>query len=818
MKINNYEDIKDELREFLSDYLASQGFDNLTNFHCIHPDHNDGNPSCGVLADRTHFHCLGCGITGDIFDAVHFLEGKPIGGMGFITDNLLYLGELFNVPIELAELSDEDAFKINTYNAYKKTAEIVSDFSVLREDIEAEVEKRGWNQETLAKTQTGYATVSEIQQRLTQMGYDPQFLNDIQLDRTDIFDNGRLVFTITDHHGRPVGFAARNLQYEQNKDNPKYVNFSTSGKFDIYQKGKRLFNLHNAIPAIRKGEPLYIFEGYTDVLTAVNAGLTNCCAVGGTGLTEDHVLLLRELGIHHVVLCFDGDEPGQTRVQKVLDTRFSGHKDINVKIMVVPNGDDPDNYIRENGREAFHQLAHRTAFEWRLLRFATDVDPEEICKLMIPLIVGEPSHITQEKMCGTLSEVTGVSINAIQAELTRLTDDKQRSIAQERDVILDKLNRQLKFSGSDAVSILSETLTSLHELSLKHNADNLSQEACIRLLDEQREYEEARSNEFQGFRLGDDLKALEEALSGEWKKDVLCLFGGKANSGKTSLLAKMAVEIARIPENNACVIFHTIDDTAQQFLPKWVCIAERIGLTEPKPVLRINEVRFPNYYAETDFGAQLKGKRAIGYDQIRKLMSMGRLILKDANDGNSIASAETMIRYYKEKYPDRNIVYILDNLHKLRDNQNNSDERVRFRTISERVKNLATRHHITILSTVEYTKLAPGVRPTNYNIAETVQLEYDANLAVHLYNEVHDMGEQYAANQGMTHTDEQYGKQKLLPVIEMSIGKNKISDFKNKLYFRFFPASSDFMSSETPQPVAQPQGNSSSQFNTGMFS
>ncbi len=802
MKITNYEDIKEQIRQYLPQYLEHNGIDNLQNFNCIDPAHEDDHPSCGVLQDSTHFHCLACGITGDIFDAAHFLEGKPLGGHGFIHDNLLYLAEAFSIPVELGDLSEEDAWRIDTYRAYEKTAQILTASVEKNELVEAEIEKRGWSEDTLKKTQTGNLTVGHLNEKLLGLGFDQQFIHDVQLNRTDIFAYSRLVFTITDHFGKPVGFAARNLEYTGDRNNPKYVNFSTSGKHDIYQKGRRLYNLHNALPSVKKGEPLYIFEGYTDVLTAVNNGLDNSCAVGGTGLTDDHVLLLRELGVTNVVLCFDGDEPGQKRVQKILDIRFSGHGDINVKMVVIPDGKDPDRYIRDNGIDDFCSLALKSAFEWRLLRFADDVDSEEICQKMIPLIVGEPSHIAQEKMAGTLSELTGISMKSIMAELVRLTSEKERNIAKERDVIIDKLNRDLRFSGTDAISIISETLTSLHELAIKHDNDKLSEEACLRQLDDQRSIEDSRGTEFQGFRLGDDLKFMEEALAGEWKRDVLCLFGGKANSGKTSLLAKMAVEIARITENNACVIFHTIDDTVQQFLPKLVCIGERLGMNESKPCLKINEVRFPNYYASTEFGVNVKAKRTIGYSEIRKLMQLGRLILKDANDGNSIASAETMIRYYKDKYPDRNIVYILDNLHKLRDNQNNSDERVRFRTISERVKNLATRHHITVLATVEYTKLAPGTRPTNYNIAETVQLEYDANLAVHLYNEVHDMGEQYAANQGTTHVDEQHGQQRLLPVIELSIGKNKISDFKNNIYLKFFPASSDFMQAETPQPKA----------------
>jgi len=221
----------------------------------------------------------------------------------------------------------------------------------------------------------------------------------------------------------------------------------------------------------------------------------------------------------------------------------------------------------------------------------------------------------------------------------------------------------------------------------------------------------------------------------------------------------------------------------------------------PWKTLRVERACLPPVKFYEDLGVtSVVERRNTGYQAIRNLIKNGRLILKDANDGVSLAYADSLIRYYKEKYPDRNVVYILDNLHKLQDFTSNTEsERVKFKNISETIKNMATRHHIPILCTVEYTKLPAGTKPTNNNISETVQLIYDANFIAHLYNEAHERGEEFAESLGMTHNATIGHKIKRLPVIELIIGKNKITDFKNRLFFNFYPASSDFVARNTDQ-------------------
>jgi DNA primase catalytic core len=794
MKIKNYEQVREDIRAFLPQYLNDSGISKLSSFHCLSKTHQDSSASSGVLPDGTHFHCLGCGMTGDIFDAVHLKQDRPNAGPGFVTENLLYLAERYGVPVEKTEMTEEEIVELDTFRAYAKASEFfTAKFEQQPETniAKQEIVKRGWTGLDAKKLGIGYCSGwSQVSTFLESLGFEREFLRSIELLRTDIFNGNNLLFTMKDQYGRAVGFAARDLTWSPDKNTPKYIN--TSSAVSIFKKGKLFYNLHNAMTAVKVGKPLYLTEGYPNVVAAEVHGMNNTCAIGGTALTEDHVLLLRAMGVSSVILCLDGDQAGQDMVERLLDTKLNGLADIHVKVVIVPNGNDPDEYIKADGVEAFQKLAQWSAFEWRLKRFPSDTSADTMCEIMIPLIVGEPSHITQDTLCEALAKESGKNINTIRSELARLQSARERKIAQERSVVIDQLMKTVRGSPSDAEMYLNNALTQLNELNQKWDQDKLGPEACLKSLDEQRVHEEEKTGEFAGFRLGPDLEPLEEALAGEWKKDVFMCFGGAANSGKTSLLAKVAYEIARQP-NDACVIFHTIDDTAAQFLPKLICIAE--GSRD----LTINEVRNPQHYKNLGMDDVPK-RRGAGYQLVREIVKDGRLILKDANDGNSLSYADSLIRYYKQRYPDRNIVYILDNLHKLQDfGASSESERVKFKGISEMIKNMATRHHITILCTVEYTKLPAGTKPTNYNIAETVQLIYDSNFIAHLYNDVHERGEELAGSVGMTHAATVSGKHKVLPVIELFIGKNKITDFKNKIFFEFFPASSDFKAKVTSE-------------------
>lgn len=813
MKVKNFDEVTKQIQQHLPDYLEKHGFDTSRNFSCINPKHGDSSPSMSVVRpEGIRFYCHGCAATGDIFDACHHIEGKPLTGPGFMSETLEYLAEEFGIEIEHTELSEEEIYELDTYRAYRYAFEQLTSWTEVTEEVKAEFDKRNWDESTyeqLRELGVGYITDhTEFREALKSRGFAARFLDDVDLGRKDIFSPGHLIYTIKDEYGRPVGFAARNLT----DDGPKFVNQRTTGvRCNIYRKGQRLYGLDQALRERFEG-PLYIMEGYADVITAQLKGFKRAVATCGTALTNDHLFLLKEHSIYNVVLCYDGDEAGQTRTENLLDSRFAEHKDVNVKVVVLPEGNDPDEYIRDNGIEAFASLNPWTAFQWRLQRFEEDADGEEMCKKMIPLIVSEPSHISQEKMLQDLARFTGFNLKTLQNELHRLINDKDMAKDRERKTVIDKAINQLQRHPDQATTIVNEISAKLYSLDSKYDQDNFSEESTLRFIQDLKAQEEEKTGDRQGFYLGEDLHELQDiVLAGDCTRDVWCVFGGKANTGKTSLMCKTAHAIASHEENNACVIYHTIDDTREQILPKFVCISEGSAR------LTINEVKNPVYVQKHEGEAvyeDVKLRRETGYSELIDLTRNGRLIIKDANDGSSLAYAESLIKYYQEKYPDRQVVYILDNFHKLRDFETaGGDERSRFKTMSTVVKNIATKYHIPIFSTMEYTKLPRGTRPSNDNIAETVQMEYDANLICHLYNEMHELGDR--AEEHTYHMVNDRDRQVRRPVIELIVGKNKISSFKSSIYFKFHPAKSEFRPHPLDIALEERERATASQQNSG---
>jgi len=126
-------------------YLDAQGINPRKHFSCIHPDHGDSGPSCSIMPDKRRAKCFGCGEMFDIFDACHYIEDRPQTGANFVSDNVMYLAEKFNIAVELKELTEEEKYKLETYNAYKHAANYIS--CHLEGKALEETEKREWKSE-----------------------------------------------------------------------------------------------------------------------------------------------------------------------------------------------------------------------------------------------------------------------------------------------------------------------------------------------------------------------------------------------------------------------------------------------------------------------------------------------------------------------------------------------------------------------------------------------------------------------------------------------------------------------------------------------
>jgi DNA primase catalytic core len=784
MHIKNYSEVVASIRLHLRDYLEEQGVNTAKNFPCINPKHNDSTPSCNVIkGDPTSFYCFGCGLSSDIFTAAHFFENKPLVGKEFVLDNLIYLADKYNIEIDATPMTDDEVYRLDTYRIYRFAHDYIIGHTT---DVFKEaIEEKGWNKKICAEY--GVGTVDDFKsfrEHLKGLGFAATFIDDVDLGRNDLFNPNHLIFTIKDELGRPVGFSGRNLQFTDDKKNgPKYNN--TSVKCNIYKKNTRLFGIDSVIQKHSKNNIIYIFEGYSDVISAACNGITNCVALSGVNFSPEQLYLLKDYGFYNLCMMLDADETGQQRTLDILENTLSNQRDLKVTIVSLPDGFDPDEFFREEGLSQFKRLKHWTAFEWRLNQFPDEIEPEAICEKMIPIIANETSAVKRDKLEKALSEHTNMVLQSIHKDVERLQNSREMEKQRARENILGKLRQVIDRTPDVAEQALIDAQDNLFELAKSYNEDSFSEERYILDLKLQKDEEEAKDGSFSGFLLGPDLKPLESALSGEWKKDVWGCWGGRENTGKSALMLKMELSMAQIEENNVMCIYHTIDDTKGQLSPRCVC------LLEGNHRLTINKVADPNYYIRSGKeSADLLKWRERGYDRLITLIKSGRFVMKDANDGFSLSYADRLIRYYKDKYPDKKIVYVLDNFHKLSDFQNGKgDERTRFKQMSTVMKNMATRHHISLQSTVEYPKLAQGQIPTNGNIGETAQVAYDANLICHLYNELHEWGDKAKHYHLGIDGD---GDSVRMPRIMVNFGKNKISPYKGRQWYDFYPEQSDF--------------------------
>jgi len=782
-RLINLEETTKAIRPYLEQYLQEHGIDASNNFKCLNPKHNDDSPSmtCKQVPERAF--CFGCGYTADIFAAAHCLEEKPMTGAGYIQENVLYLADKYRIQVKLNDLTPEELYEYRTYQAYKLAADLVSDPGFGDYSLaDKEIARRGWDKNKLEEWGIGTVDFSEFRERLKAAGYEPRFLGGVDLDRSNLFNSNNLLFTVYDDQGRPVGFSAKNLKYKNgdSKSGPKYINTRGTGlECAIFKKGERLYGYEIAKDA---PDPLYIFEGQADVVTARHHGLMNCCCTMGTALTDHHMTLLKKHGSFNVVLVFDSDEAGELAVQRALDEKFGKEKDFRVKLCQLPAGQDPDELLRDRGFDEFVRLKRWTAFEWRMMKFVEDFGGEmeedqrrEVAEKMVPIIVAEQSHIRQEEMAKQVAKMTGYDLSTIISEVKRQKNEKDSELQKRKTNLIEALLVDVKRNPKDAELALAQCQHAISDINKAVQVEN-EESSTLSSVMSLKEADEAKTGDFAGFFLRPDgLGGIGARLADDWKTDNLFFVGGSEQAGKTTFCAQMAYEIANDPRNNAICIYHSIDDAKKYIIYKWICNAQE-GLD-----LELNHVSNPNYWSQQQGHEDLKGIREKAYKKVLTLVKENKLIVKDASDGASLPFIENVVRYYRELYPEKNIVLFGDNFHKYPDYSEITGHE-RIKRLSNHMKNMTVANKITIISTVEYRKLQQGEKPTNLAIAESRSLAYDSNVIVHLYNDMHHKGEKESVL--VHHTEDG----RVLPRIWAKFGKNKVSGYEGREFLDLFPA------------------------------
>lgn len=803
-KVSEFGEQLNKLKVFLPEYLKEHGLD-VMNGHkikCLNPDHNDRTPSMSMFEAEEGYplvRCHGCGTTMDIFNAAHILEDKPLMGPGFISDTVNYLADRFGVEIAYKALSEDEIYELNMYQAYQAVSKYIvkqKDFSELQIQ---EMEKRKILPEFAEKYGIGVCNnIDDMRSHLVSLGFTNTFIDDVDLYNKNIFNPNTLIYTIYDDYGRPVAFMARNLVYDGIVDEetgkfvkgPKFIGSKSTLKFNIYRKNERLYLLN---VAKKQGRPIYIVEGNSDAVSLHINGVTNSVAICGLGLNELHFDTLRRNNCYDIVLCFDNDEAGKTKGRKILDEVLKKVHDIKVKFVFIPeeydeNGNklktDPDEFIRKYGVQAFLNLEKIDAFTWRLEQFEEDQDSdaESIAISMIPIILSEPSSIKREKMIQQLSLYTGFSDRVIREEIQKEENAASNRIKASKEAVINRLNEAISSKSLDPEIALSRALEDLTEINKAANASILDTNTRLNNLLAIKDYEEDE-NSVVMLNLGNDMPVFSASIDGDTTGKVIYI-GGSSNVGKTALMVNLMWRLAMF-NDNICIPFVSIDDSSKEILPRLACFDAAYRAYSEKDtslmnVFNINKFAKPVLYKEDIQHEIIMQEREQFFKRLLEYSREDKFLLFDSTDGRTLSFIESILRNYREKYPNRRLCLFLDNFHLLQLDTSNVDGREKYKVLSHELKHLAVEYQATIFSTVEYTKMPLDQKPNNNNIAESVSLVYDSNLIWHGFNELHGLREKATA-----YFYDDYGNQ--YPLIEFNAGKNKISGFKGTAYYKFYP-------------------------------
>ena len=804
--LDQIEQVKAKLKPYLVEYVKKfrPHLKVRHNVQCLNPLHRDSDPSCSVGARGDFFHCFGCGVSGDIFDAAHLLENRPISGPEFLTDNVAYLAEMFGVEMPKIELTEEERRLLDAKRAYAAAAAAITETVRLalakgkNTPAIEKLEEYGWPEEIRQLYQIGcVVTYAGYVRRMTEIaGFREDFLREIGLLDKAIFSPENLIYTIRDHHGAPVAFAARRLS----GNGPKYINSKTGeGGSPLYKKSELLYGLD---VARKNAPPVYIFEGYSDVVTAATHGIQNAVALGSSSISREHIDLLlslrngRTTGIDHIIFVLDADKAGQNgterfaeKMQEVIGTQVG----LRVEIVEMPEGsDDPDAFIRQNGAEAFRRLERKSLFHWTLARNLKNASHKDAAlRNVIGTIILEPSPMNRYQMMSVVSSALSIPLNVIEAEVLYRTDAEAIKIQEEIAATGAKVALQIQKNPAAAADIIRDAARTIERIQEKSSLR--SADALIRYYTSIFEAAEAHVQNQElvlGWPLFDTL------FGGIPKADAFLTMPGKPNQGKSSVVANMAW---RLVDHNpdVVVVVHSVDDSLRWWLPR--LFGSRTGIPS-------RWFFSAGYFLEKNSPVTLPSGERVPFRDVyqqekswlRKMILDGRLYLFDISVlDEALPSLEARVAQIRKKHQGQPIVVFCDNFHLYRSGSSREEsDHQHIRALSAGFKEMANQNHVTVVATMELPKasLDPGRRPRLSNIKGSAGIAYDSSANIGVYNDLKDLRdaamlfwekpvdpeEDLVKKPGYTVLDRRN------PILELVFDKSKVnSGFDGNLYYKF---------------------------------
>ena len=363
-RIKEAANIVDVVSEFVS--LKKSG----VNYKGLCPFHDERTPSFFVSPSRGMCHCFSCGRGGT---PVYFLmEHEQMT----YPEALRWLARKYNIEIKERELTDEERKEQNERDSMFIVNEWVANYfqDVLHNHVDGQsigmayFRSRGFRDDIINKFQLGYDLTDRfaLAQTARSKGYKDEFLIKTGIcyktDRGDMIDRyaGRVIFPWVSVSGKIVGFGGRLLDARTKGVSQKYVNSPDS---EIYHKDHLLYGIYQAKKAISKEDRVYMVEGYTDVISMNQCGIENVVANSGTALSVHQIRMLHRF-TSNITLLYDGDEAGIKATLRGTDMILA--EGMNIKVLILPDGEDPDSFARKHSVEDFKTYIeeNQTDFIW----------------------------------------------------------------------------------------------------------------------------------------------------------------------------------------------------------------------------------------------------------------------------------------------------------------------------------------------------------------------------------------------------------------------------------------------------------------------
>ncbi len=402
------------------------------------PFHQERTPSFSVSPTRGFYKCFGCDAAGD---AITFI--REIEGISFV-EAVKYLANKYGIDIQESESYEHQV----PLQQEKDSLYILLNFakayyvSTLWEHLEGQTiglsyfRERSFSDSFIKKFELGYSLDAweAFCQFAKKNGYQEALLEKAGLiiqKEHRAYDRfrGRVIFPIHNVAGKVIAVGARMLKADKNQ--PKYIN---SPETDIYRKSDSLYGIFQAKQQIRQEDSCYLVEGYTDVISLHMAGITNVVASSGTSLTEEQIQLVSRF-TKHITILFDGDPAGIKASLRGIDMVLE--KGLNVKIVLLPEGEDPDSYARKIGVTAFQDYLKTNAqdfikFKATLLMQSAQEDPIRkagAIKEIVQSITSIPDAVKRAvliQQCSRLLSIDEAVLNAEQNKLILRKAQEQR--------------------------------------------------------------------------------------------------------------------------------------------------------------------------------------------------------------------------------------------------------------------------------------------------------------------------------------------------------------------------------------------------------